>query len=200
MFLAIEGIDGAGKTSVSKILADKLNYEYSNQKALSAHMGIPNSAYLDYCHTYRKSVNADSDSMFMLYSLSCFLSGRKINVVCDRHLPTVYFWYGNKDNLFIADAIYKLTSKPDITIVLEVSVDTAIERVQKKLKNKLITELDAQREFEKAQRANEFILRVIPFLEHFELPYVIIDANDNPIDTICESIMNIVADKMLIKL
>lgn len=189
MFIAIEGIDGAGKTSLSKMLASKLNYEYSSQKALSIHMGIPDNQYLTYCHNYRNMVNADADSMLMLYSLSCFLSGRKENVVCDRHLATVFFWYGNKTTLYIAETIYKLTKKPDITIILNVTVDTALARIKKKLADNTINRLDAQRDFKKAKEANKFVQNVIPFLQHFNLPYIIIDANEKSVDEILDEIL-----------
>lgn len=39
--------------------------------------------------------NSNLDSMLMLYYLSCYLSGCGEKVICDRHLPTVYFWYDN---------------------------------------------------------------------------------------------------------
>ncbi len=95
VFITIEGIDGSGKTSVSKIIASQLG-------------------------------------------LSCYLSGCGENVICDRHLPTVYFWYGNDKNICIADMIYKMTKKPDITIILNVSAGTVIERIkQKRSKNEI---------------------------------------------------------------
>ena len=189
MFIAIEGIDGAGKTSLSKMLANKLNYEYSSQKALSIHMNIPDDQYLTYCHNYRDTVNADADSMLMLYSLSCFLSGRKENVVCDRHLATVFFWYGNKTTLFIAETIYKLTKKPDITIILNVTGDTALTRIKKKLANNTINKFEAQRDFKKAREADKFVQNVIPFLQHFNLPYAIIDADDKSVDEILDEVL-----------
>lgn len=189
MFIAIEGIDGAGKTSLSKMLANKLNYEYSSQKELSIHMDIPDDQYLTYCHNYRNTVNADADSMLMLYSLSCFLSGRKENVVCDRHLATVFFWYGNKTTLFIAETIYKLTKKPDFTIILNVTVDTALTRIKKKLENNTINKFEAQRDFKKAKEADKFVQNVIPFLQHFNLPYVIIDADEKTVDEILDDVL-----------
>lgn len=189
MFIAIEGIDGAGKTSISKLLSSKLNYEYSSQKELSIHMCIPDDQYLTYCHNYRNIVNLDADSMLMLYSLSCFLSGRKENVVCDRHLATVFFWYGNKTTLFVAETIYRLTKKPDITIILDVTVDTALTRIKKKLENNTINKFEAQRDFKKAKEANKFVQNVIPFLQHFNLPYAIIDANDKSVEEILDEVL-----------
>lgn len=189
MFIAIEGIDGAGKTSIAKLLSSKLNYEYSSQKELSIHMCIPDDRYLTYCHNYRNTVNLDADSMLMLYSLSCFLSGRKENVVCDRHLATVFFWYGNKTTLFVAETIYKLTKKPDITIILDVTVDTALTRIKKKLANNTINKFEAQRDFKKAKEANKFVKNVIPFLQHFNLPYAIIDANEKSVEEILNEVL-----------
>lgn len=189
MFIAIEGIDGAGKTTISKMLAQKLNYEYTSQKSLSTFMCIPDDQYLDYCRNYRDAVNADANSMLMLYSLSCFLSGRKQNVICDRHLVTVNFWYGNKATLFVAETIYKLTQKPDITIILNVTVDTALKRIKKKFKNNAIKNFEAKRDLEKAMKADIFVQSVIPFLQHFNLRYVIIDTDEKSVDEILEEVL-----------
>lgn len=192
MFISIEGIDGAGKTSVAKELAHKLGFEYSGQKALSTHMCIDDNLYLGYCHTYRNAVRGDPTSMFMLYGLSCFLSGQKADVVCDRHLPTVYFWYGNDNSLLIADVIYKISSKPDITIVLDVNVETATQRIQEKLDSKKISEVQAKRDFEKAINAEMFISKIEPFLNKFELSYTIIDANTKSIAEIVNEILELI--------
>lgn len=189
MFIAVEGIDGAGKTTLSKMLARELDLKYTSQKALSTYMCIPNDQYLSYCHNYRTAVNADADSMLMLYSLSCFLSGREENIVCDRHLATVYFWYGNQTTLFVPETIYKLTKKPDITIVLNVSIDTAIERTKKKLKDNIIDKFEADRDFKKAKEANKFVQNIIPFLQHFNLPYIIIDADEKSADEILHEVL-----------
>jgi len=189
MFIAIEGIDGAGKTSVSKMIANNLGYEYSSQKALSSYMSIEENVYLEYCHNYREQVCSDHTSMFMLYSLSCFLSGRKPNVVCDRHLPTVYFWYGNETSLIVAETIYRISKKPDITFLLNVGVDTATERIRKKWLNGEITEHEYSRDLIKAKSASNFVQEVIPFLYHFNLKYVIIDANEKSLADVVSEIM-----------
>lgn len=184
MFIAVEGIDGAGKTSLCKILANKLNCEYSGQKALSTYMCMSDKQYLHYCHNYRNAVNADENSMLMLYSLSCYLAGRKQHVVCDRHLATVFFWYGNINTLFVAETIYKLTKKPDLTIILNVASHTAINRIKKKLENKLINIYEAERDLKKAEKANTFVSSISYFLEYFNLPYIIIDTNNKSMDKI----------------
>lgn len=188
MFITIEGIDGSGKTSVSKIIASQLGFEYRSQKSLSTYMEIENDLYLKYCNNYRKNTNCDLDSMFMLYSLSCYLSGCGENVICDRHLPTVYFWYGNDNNICIADLIYKMTKKPDITIILNVSVDTAMERIkQKRLKNE-ISDYIYQRDLEKAKRAGDFVSKTRMFLHYFDLKYFIIDADKKSLSEIVDEI------------
>lgn len=189
MFIAIEGIDGAGKTSVAKKIAVNLGYSYKSQKALSTYMEIENDLYLNYCDNFRKNVNYDVNSMLMLYSLSCYLAGSQDNVVCDRHLLTVYFWYGNEENFYMADAIYKMSRKPDITIVLNVSADTAIERIRNKRIKKEISESVYLRDLEKAKRAGEFVQRVESFLSYFNLNYYVVDGNKKTVQEIVDEIM-----------
>ena len=115
---------------------------------------------------------------------TCFLAGRKQNVVCDRHLPTVFFWYGDVNTLFVAETIYKLTRKPDLTIILEVTSHTAIDRIKKKLENNLINNYEAERDLRKAEKANAFVPNILYFLKYFNLRYVIIDANNKSMDKI----------------
>ncbi len=192
VFITIEGIDGSGKTSVSKIIASQLGLQYRSQKSLSTYMEIENDLYLNYCNNFRKNTNSDSDSMLMLYSLSCYLSGCGENVICDRHLPTVYFWYGNDKNICIADMIYKMTKKPDITIILNVSIGTAIERIkQKRLKNE-ISDYVYQRDLEKAKKAEDFVPKTRSFLHYFNLKYFIIDADKKSIPEIVTEIISLI--------
>ena len=187
MFIAIEGIDGSGKTTIAKALTEKLGAEYSSQKALSTHMGIEDQCYLEYCNAYRKNVNGDPKSMFMLYGLSCYLSGCKTNVVCDRHLPTVHFWYGTEETFQIAEMIYAVSARPDMTFVLSVDRKRAKQRIKKKIDENVISPQTALRDFEKAELADTFVDKVVPFLKHFSLPYEIIDTNEKSADiVICE--------------
>lgn len=198
MFIAIEGIDGAGKTTVANALAQKIGLEYSSQKALSAYMCIEDNLYLNYCTTYRNTVDKDPNSMFMLYGLSCYLSGCKKNVVCDRHLPTVYFWYGTDASYRISDVIYSVSSKPDITFILDVNVEIAKQRILKKYDEKIISKKHAERDFSKAAFAPSFVSRVEPFLKHFDLAYEIIDTNHKSIDMIVDEILTTISDRGLL--
>lgn len=196
MFISIEGIDGAGKTSVAKKLAETLNYCYSSQKELSKYMEIDNELYLQYCHNYRKNVKSNKESMFLLYSLSCYLSSSTDNVVCDRHLPTVYFWYGNDNSFLISELIYSICKKPDITFILDVDINTAISNINKKRIKNEITEKEFLRDIKKAKNATSFVSDVKTFLEHFKLNYFVIDAKNKTIDQIHDEIISIVNCKL----
>lgn len=192
MFISIEGIDGAGKTSVAKKLVETLGYCYSSQKELSKYMEIDNALYLKYCHNYRKNVKSNRESIFLLYSLSCYLSSTNDNVVCDRHLPTVYFWYGNDNSFLISELIYSICKKPDITFILDVDIETAINNINKKRIKNEITEKEFLRDIEKAKNAATFVPFVKTFLAHFKLNYFVIDAKNKTIGQIHDEIISII--------
>jgi len=189
MFIAIEGIDGAGKTSVAKIVAKQLQYEYSGQKALSNFMEIDEPQYLAYCTNFRNNVVCDHNKMYWLYALSCLLVADINNVVCDRHLATVHFWYGNESNLCIAESIYLLSKKPDITFVLDVSLEKAIERVNKKFAHLNMETEEYRREIEKAKHAPQFKKKAELFLQQFDLSYKVIDTDNLSIAQVADTII-----------
>jgi len=193
MFIAIEGIDGAGKTSVAKIIAKRLNYNYSSQKALSQYMEIDESVYLSYCTNYRNNVDSDKNKMFWLYATSCLLAADISNVVCDRHLGTVYFWYGCDDNEIISHAVYSLSKKPDITFLLNVSVQKALERVRSKFNDEDIETAMYKREIEKANMADKFSLKVEEYFQKFNLPYKILETDNMTIPEVADGILSYVS-------
>lgn len=188
MFIAIEGIDGAGKTCVAKSIADKLGYDYSGQKALGQYLGVEEKEYLRQCSNFRNNVNSDCDRMYWLYALSCLLVADKENVVCDRHLGTVHFWYGNENNECIAQNVYKLSRKPDMTFLLNVSLDKAIERTNSKygINDKETDEY--KREIEKVKRAPFFKDKAEKFFEKFDIRYEVIETDEMTL----EQVINIV--------
>lgn len=178
MFVSIEGIDGAGKTVISKLLAEKLNYSYTGQKELAKYLNIDEQTYLKYCASYKKKVNYDRVKIFMFYTLSCYLvSSSNEDIICDRHFPTVYFWYGNEECLEIANMIYVASKKPDITFILEVSKETALKRTEEKMLNGILSKTEYLEDKKKAEHAPEFVPKVVKYLEYFNLKYKIIDGN-----------------------
>lgn len=194
MFIAIEGIDGAGKTSVAKIIADQLKYTYSGQKALSHFMDIEETQYLNYCTRFRDNVCCNNDKMYWLYALSCLLVADIDNVICDRHLPTVHFWYGNERNSCIAETIYSLTRKPDITFLLNVSLDNAIERVTQKFTPSDINSEKYTREIEKAKKAPQFKSKTELFFKQFNLNYKVIETDNLTISQVADKIMRFIEE------
>lgn len=192
MFIAIEGVDGAGKTSIAKIIAERLKYSYSGQKALSEYMEIEEQQYLKYCSTFRNKVNCNDNKMYWLYGLSCLLVSDMDNVICDRHLATVHFWYGNERNACIAETIYSLSKKPDITFLLDVGLEKAIERVNKKF-SPIDRESAAYiREIEKAKKAPFFREKAELFFQRFKLPYNVIDTDDLSIAQVAEIVYEMI--------
>lgn len=195
MFISVEGIDGAGKTVISKMLSKKYNYAYTGQKELAEYFNINEQTYLDYCGEYKKKAKYDKLKIFMLYALSCFLvSSSDENIICDRHLPTVYFWYGDHECLEIADMIYRITKKPDVTFVIEVSKENALRRTKEKYQTGILSEKAYIEEKMKVENAENFVPKVVEYLDYFNMNYFVVDGNksiNEVFNEICEHINNI---------
>lgn len=188
MYVCIEGIDGSGKTCVSKSISEKIGYRYQTQKVLAEYLGMEEDDYLMACKSYREKVNFSSNELYWFYATNCLLNGRGTdNTICDRHLSTLYFWYGNEDNYCIPDSIYKICGKPVLTIILDVSKENAQKRVMSRysiMDSK--HDYDIDRELSKSGKADLFVKKVVDYCRHFSLNYKIIDTNNYSADEVAE--------------
>ena len=130
--------------------------------------------------------------MYWLYALSCLLVADIENVICDRHLPTVNFWYGNERNSCIPETIYNLTRKPDITFILDVNLNNAIKRVNNKFGYMEAKSEKYFREIEKAKKAPQFISKAETFCRKYNINYRIIDTNDFTTQQVANKIIEII--------
>ena len=135
MRIAIEGMDGVGKTTISKILADKLGYQYVDKpfKFLFEGLHLSDDEIKDLeWRLYEKEDEALITlfyGMGLLYGTRCNSSN---NVIYDRHFVSNYYWHGNEETTPLHNELIKLCGVPDLTVLLRASVATRMKRISKR--------------------------------------------------------------------
>ena len=134
MIIAIEGMDGVGKTTIANEVAKIINFSvidhplkkliYSTQDA-----SVLANIEIEVC----KSSNKVFTSWF--YGLSnIFLceAYREQNIIIDRHILSNFCWSGAEDSEFVFDAINKAIGNPAYTVLLYATPERILERMQKR--------------------------------------------------------------------
>lgn len=135
MLITLEGVDGTGKSSAAKMLADSLGFMFTS---------TPGSEYM----TARKAATGDKYSAYYYYVSSCYhvsdMAG-KMNIVCDRyiHSTAAYNWPFDReipDDLF---GYFEGLRKPDKSFLLCAGDYTRRARMDNRMNNGgIISELD----------------------------------------------------------
>ena len=132
MRIAIEGMDGCGKTTVSKILVEKLGYKYVDKpfKFLFESLNINESQLKDL--EWKLYETEDEALLTLFYGLG-LLYGTRCNpdqdVIYDRHFVSNYYWHGDEVTTPLHKELIRLCGEPDLTVLLKASVSTRMNRI-----------------------------------------------------------------------
>lgn len=206
--ICIEGIDCSGKTSIAKILGEKLNYKFV-EKPMLKYFDIDRITYTEIKTKMKKGIIEDfpedsQDIMFWYQAFNNIIASKfqkYYDIVVDRHYITNAFWNCNdngnlRNNIDILDSVMNIFGKPDLTVILCVSKETALNRLQERVKYKFgsITEgygkKDYEREFQKVIHADEFVPYAKKVCENFNMNYLIVDTEGLTSDEVSEIILN----------
>lgn len=132
MRIAIEGMDGVGKTTLAKILVKKLDYEYVDKPFKFLFDGlnldeneIKNIEWKLY-ETQDEALITLFYGMGLLYGTRCNLSE---NIIYDRHFVSNYYWHGTEETEALHNELIKLCGEPDLTILLKAKISTRMQRI-----------------------------------------------------------------------
>ena len=133
MRIAIEGMDGCGKTTLSKILADRLGYEYVDKpfKFLFETLNINESQLKDL--EWKLYETEDEAILTLFYGLGLLYGTRcnsNRNIIYDRHFVSNYYWHGNAETKQLHQELIKLCGEPDLTVLLKASASTRMCRIR----------------------------------------------------------------------
>jgi thymidylate kinase len=182
--ISIEGMDGVGKTTTCKLLAEKLGYEFV-EKPL--HYLLDDSA--DEITQYQKiarRVNSNPDRTFTswyygLNNIYLYTLFKDKNIVTDRHIVSNFCWSGTKDNGDIYNLILKKIGKPKLTVILYARPEAILARLKKRDINDPNIAIVG-----KSEKAYE---RMIYFCETKKLEYIVIDTSKKTVEEVVDEIL-----------
>ncbi len=146
--IAIEGIDGAGKTTIAKFLKEKLE-EFGIDTII---LKEPSES------EYGRKIKSSNVRLKPEEELELFILDRKYNVennilpalekcvtvIMDRYYYSNVAYQGARGISpdFILEKNEEIAPKPDLTIILDINPETAIERVKYRGKRSVFEELE----------------------------------------------------------
>lgn len=178
--ISIEGVDGVGKSTTCKLLAERLGYIFV-EKPLHFLLDDCDEEFEQY-KKVAKRVNANSNRNFTawyygLNNIYLYDKFKNQNIVTDRHIVSNYCWSGTDYNDDIYNLILTKIGKPKLTVILYAIPEIILTR----LKKRNINDPDIAK-VPKSEKAYE---RMIYFCEKKKLEYIVIDtSNITPEETV----------------
>lgn len=176
MIIAIEGMDGVGKTTVAKNIEKELNFKYVKEP-------LKELFEIDDKHIEKISqkIFASQDDKLIAWYLAlgdiyALENYKNDNIVLDRHVLLNYYWNGNGKSEGIFSTQVKMFGKPDLTIILYASPEVRMKRIANRNPN----DLDLH---------NENIMKngydkLLDFVKKYEYNYEIVDTDNLSIEEV----------------
>jgi len=136
LFVVLEGIDGSGKTTISKILVDRLNRlgfkaEYTFEPTDSEIVEVIRGKYSEYRDAYIDALTFALDRLLHLKRKVIPLLRDGFIVVSDRYMySSVAYQAASGAPIEWVLLVNKYALKPDVTIYLDVDPETGLRRRQ----------------------------------------------------------------------
>ena len=171
--ISIEGMDGVGKSTICKLLAERLGYLFV-EKPLH-YLLDDNDDEIKQYQKVAKRVNANANRDFTawyygLNNIYLYERFKDQDIVTDRHIVSNYCWSGTEGNDDIYNLILKKIGKPKLTVILYATPESILSR----LKKRDIHDPD----IEKVSKSEKAYERMIYFCETKRLEYIVIDTSN----------------------
>lgn len=181
--ISIEGMDGVGKSTTCKLLAEKLGYEFV-EKPL--HYLLDDNGeitrYQEVARRVNSNPNRDFTSMFYgLGSIYMYELFKDKNIVTDRHLASNYAWSGTDYNKDVYDLVIKKIGVPKLTVILYSPTGVIVGRLKKRDKD--------DKDIARAEKSEIIYNRMISFCKNNGFPYKVIDTSKMTPEEVLDEIL-----------
>jgi len=189
MKIAIEGMDGVGKTTIAKELAKRNNFKYIGD---SIHQLF---GFTDSNSSYCKMFQDKEDEIFLksgndilrawLCSLGNIYTATQVeekDIIIDRHILSNFQQNGTKENVKMYQTLVELRGMPDMSVILYASPEVRLNRIYRRNKE--------DKDLKDSSISVDEYGRMIKFAKKFNMPYIIIDTEEKSIEDIIQEIEN----------
>ena len=182
--ISIEGMDGVGKSTTCKLLAEKLGYIFV-EKPLHYIFDRDENNFDEYLRI-RDQVNSNQNRNFTswfygLGSLYMYEAFKDKNIVTDRHLASNYAWSGSEYNEDVYELLVKKLGVPKLTVIIYSPSDVIVKR--------LISRDKKDKDIARAKESERIYQKMIFFCEKYKLPYIVIDTSELTPEEVVDKIL-----------
>lgn len=182
MIIAIEGMDGSGKTTISKIISEKTGYEYM-EKPLKNYLQLSDLEYENLCQKIYL-LNDDLKAIFFGFSNLLGVQLKNKNIILDKHILSTYFWNNTEINDIFFNFLVDIGVFPDLTIILYSSVENRIRHI----KERSVDDKDLLNE----KKLSLGYDKMLCLAEKSGAPYVFINGDDLSFNEIVDRIIKVI--------
>lgn len=187
--ISVEGMDGVGKTTICKLLAQKLGYIFVNKNL--RFLFDDEDKYENYFRI-RDKVNASCDRLFTAWfyglgNIYLHTLFNDKNIITDRYFLSNYAWSGTKDNVKVYDLLVEKLGVPDLTVILYANDSVIAARIKQRSKY--------DDDIKKVYLAKQKYEKMIYFCERYDLPYMVIDTSELRPEDVVEYIIKRIEGK-----
>lgn len=178
MVIAIEGMDGVGKTEIAKYISEKYGFSYI-YKPLNNFYNSTNSTD-DMMKTAKKIYEVDSSVLRAWYiglgNVYTIQMNQDKNIVVDRHYVSNYYWNGDEQSDPVFETLINTCGKPDLTIILYASVEERMKRIMKRD--------SSDPDLKDPEKYDDGLGKMSYFVQKYNLPYKIINTENLSIEDV----------------
>ena len=185
MHIAIEGIDGVGKSTAAKRLAENLGFKLVEKPLHYLFDEEGEDNYIRIRNDVNKSKNKKYTGWFYgLGNIFLYEEFKNQNIVTDRHILSNYCWSGAEETDYIFDAIYKTIGSPTFTFLIYADPEAVRKR--------LVSRDKEDPDLKKVKFIPEAYEKMKKVLNRYEMPSLVIDTtNMNP-----DEVLNTMIDEL----
>jgi len=180
MIIAVEGMDGVGKTEISKHICQQHGFTFIEKPLHYFYNDSAENKYADLMKVAKRMYDIEDNVLKSWYiALGNIYVARMFqndNIVIDRHLVSNYYWNGSTDSDPVFKALIETSGTPDLTILLYATPKTRMERLRKRDKD--------DPDLDDPEKKDDGYNKMVYFLEKYNLPYIVIDTENKTLDDV----------------